>query len=172
MNCTCGKPGTVKLSYTQLWYCKSCFTRLIRHRVQKDLRQKKWFKGHDTVYLLNDGSKEHFIARKLLETIFEHRMKVHSVKTFSKVRGKKIRPSNLDREVTRKFERFLTEEKPAKDTAFHFPSAVLEEEMVQLCHLLGYKKVKKDRRHPLLEAMEKRYPGTLFGLYRSFHELT
>lgn len=171
MNCICGKPGRIRLSYTQIRYCKNCFLRLIQHRVQKDLRQKKFFKGRDTVYLLNDGSKEFFIAKWLLEEIFEKRMKIHLVKAFKNVRGKKVRPTHLDREAGLQLDFFLTGKKQKKEPALRFPSAVLEEEIIQLCYLLGYKKVKKDAQHPLIQAMEKRYPGTLFGLHKTFQEL-
>ncbi|MEK6963717.1 MAG: hypothetical protein AABX70_04775 [Nanoarchaeota archaeon] len=173
MNCICGKAGRVKLSYTQIQYCKDCFLKLILHRVKKELRQKKWFKGRDTVYLLNDKSKEYFIARWLLEEVFEKRMKIYSVQAFGKLGGKKIRPSNLDREVTLRLDPFLTGKKFKQDKLLHFPFNVTEEEVIQSCKLLGYKykKLKQDNVHPLIQAMERRYPGTLFGLYRTFQEI-
>ncbi len=144
---------------------------MILHRVKKDLRQKKLFKGKDTAYLLNDESKEFFMAKWLLEEIFEKRMKIHTVKTFNKVRGKKVLPSNLEREVTLRLEPFLTGKRYKKDSLIHFPFNLTEEEIIQASKLLGYKRIQQDTVHPLIQAMEKRYPGTLFGLYRTFQEI-
>src|SRR3989344_2496567 len=171
MPCSCGKPGRVKLSYTQLTYCKNCFLRLIQHRAQKELRQKAYFKGKDRAAILKDQGKEYFIANWLFEQIFENRLQLRAVKSFGNVRGKKILPSSLDREIKRRLDPFITGKPSPDEKLLRFPTSLLEEEVIQTCKLIGYKKIKKDPPHPLIDPLEKRSPGTKFALYQSFQEI-
>ncbi|NQU98063.1 hypothetical protein HQ533_01225 [Candidatus Woesearchaeota archaeon] len=162
----CRQKASIKLSYTKREYCDKCFLKLIEKRVRKDIRINKKIK-EKTIELLNDNSKEFFIAKTLLNNIFGKHLAIKEVKNPSK---ETIIPTNLDREVKRNLKNYLENKNNKKDHKKILDN-VLEEEIIFLCKVKKIKVSKKEGKNSLIEEVEKEYPGTKFALARSFEKI-
>ncbi|MBU1201803.1 MAG: hypothetical protein KJ583_02380 [Nanoarchaeota archaeon] len=164
----CGKKPIIKLSYTIIKYCNGCFVRLIEKRVRKDIRINKKIGRNKQIKLLNDGSKEFEVAEKILKNIFGE---FANIKKVNKTDKETLTPTNLDREARINLESYLQNEKTPKKTGKLILNNVLEEEIIIFCKIKRIKADNKEPKNDLLESIEKKHPGTKFGIAKSFEKI-
>ena len=166
MNCRHNKK-TIKLSYTVREYCDKCFLNYVEHRVRKDIRINKKIKPRSDLTLFDDESNEFLLAKHFLENVFGKNLEVKTSK--NKAKANYI-PTNLDKYISGRVPEFM--ENTNKDETNYILDNVLEEEIKELCRILKLKgKEIKTELNPLIEEMEKKYPGTKFSIHRSFMQL-
>ncbi|MFH1770477.1 MAG: hypothetical protein ABH828_02880 [archaeon] len=160
------KKEKIQLTYTTINYSEQGFLTMIEKRVRRDIRINKKVKGN-IIEILNDKSKEFFMTKLLLENIFGKRLKIMEVKKSSK---KTIVPTNLDREIKKKLEKYLKNKKTKKEN-IKILNNVLEEEIIIFCKLHRIKIVNKEEKNGFIESIEKTQPGTKFAMAKSFEKI-
>ncbi len=166
----CSKQAKIRLSYTKRIYCNNCFLKIIEKRVRKELRIKKYFKPNENIFLFNDNSKEYFVAKYLLNNIFEKHLNLKETKN-KNIKGKLLIPTNLDREIKNKLNSYL-ENTAVEKTNIKILYNILEEEIINFCKIKGFKINNKDETNNLIEEIEKTHPGSKFSLSKSFENLS
>lgn len=156
----------IRLSYTNITYSKQDFLTIIEKRVRKNLRIKKKIKGK-SVEILNDQSKEFFMAKLLLENIFGKHLEIKEVRKSNK---KTLIPTNLDREIKEKLSIYFSNKK-LKGNEIKILDNVLEEEIIIFCKLHTIRIGKKEEKNELIETIEKSQPGTKFAMAKSFEKI-
>jgi hypothetical protein len=167
--CQCKLDATISLSYTEREYCNHCFEEYIEKRVRKDIRLNKNIEPLDTVYVLDDGSKEAYIARHFLQSVFEDNLTVETTNDPDRD-GKVVVPTNMDRWLSEKLQEFLANEFKPRSRLILLDN-VLEEEIVALCRILGRDAEATEDVNMLIEEMEAKYPDTKFSLHSAFEKL-
>ncbi len=171
MTCDCGKESTVEVKYAGREYCDNCFLEYIEKRVRKNIRIEKDIQPLDTIYLYDDDSKEHFAAKYFLNNVFGDNLTVKTTKELKEPEnGKLVIPTNMDRTVSEKLQKFLENEIKTYEHIILLDN-VLEEELVEICRILGREAEETEEVNMLIENMEEKYPDAKFSLYRGFQKL-
>jgi len=145
-------------------------TNPIEAKLRKELRIGKYFSSKDTVYLLNDGSKEYAVLKYLLDKIFNKRLDINEIKAFpSKTQKEVLVGWNMDREINEKLDCFLKNKEFPKEKGIRLMKHVPEEFIERFAKQNKLKfKPKKEKKNKIIEEMHKRHPQTKFSLLKSF----
>ncbi len=157
---------------------------VIEKRIRKELRLKELIKKHDKLLILDDNSCDSKNLRYLIKRIVgkmpvDIKVKKGKYIPSTKIRfkGKVIVPWNLDDEVSL-FLRYFFENKKIKyighyDNIIKPLVVITADESKQLAKSLNFKfkEKKKDSIKDFLDSMEKRYPGTKFGIAKSIGQI-
>ena len=173
MKCfSCNKKAEIKLSYTDRQYCNSCFLRLIESRVRKELRKDKIIKAKETLFIINDRSKEYYITKYFLKRIFGNYLSVKDLKDKGRTTNNKIIiPWNMDRELSARLREYFSNKAPnIRKNQVYLLKCVIDEELMIVARILGITG-KKEPYDEFIEKIEKKYPGIKFSLYQSFEHL-
>lgn len=163
----CRSKPEVKLYYVNRQYCKRHFLELIEKRIRKDIRTNNKLDLRKKYLLLNDSSKEFFLARYFLKKIFGDYLKINEVKKHKNQKNLII-PTNLDREINNDFEKFIKNKKIVNNNQIKILSNLLEGEIFLAAKLLNIKhSKKKEGQNYLIEKTEELYPGIKFSLKKS-----
>ncbi len=160
----CKKAGSTKSTYTNRTYCDSHFMEMISRRIRKDLRVSQKIDIKKEYGFARSTSHETAIAKHFLSEIFGGRLKL------SKNSPNAIMPRSLDKEVKEFLEEFL-ENKESKQHLLNPLRTVLEEEIKEICRILGIRYPKNNETNEILESIEEKYPGTKFSLMKSMKEI-
>ncbi len=166
----CKRPAKVHLKHLQ-HLCAHCFAEIIEKRVRKTLREHNWIQRMDAIAIIDDGTVRFAVTKYLLESISKDLpMKLTVVKESST--GKTVIPWSLNKEVEAKLKDLFGE---ASSQAQHLPllKNVTDEEIAlfaKVKHLAGTVPEQSDLAKKLTE-LEEKYPGSTFGLLKSFQDL-
>jgi hypothetical protein len=181
MECVkCGKKAVS--GYLRL--CRACFLEVIEKRVRKEFRMKELVKKNDSVLILDDGTYDSKNMLYLTKKIIGKMPVFIKIKKGNYVPGKKINfkgkimvPWNLDDEAAF-FLRCFFEKKKIENIGNYGniikPLAVItDDESRQFSRIMkfDFKDKKKGKVNDFLDSMEKRYPGTKFGIARSIPQI-
>lgn len=178
MDCVkCTKPAKISLKHLGGSLCASCFAEVIEKRVRKSLREHKWIKPKEKVLVIDDGTLKSKTGIYILKSVFSglpfnmdyKKCSISSAGRLSKGYCKVVIPWSLDDEA----EQFL-------DSLFNCRK-IPETDQIKLLINISEKeidffaKIKKisGRRNPktklgrMLDELEKRYPGSKFGLLKA-----
>jgi len=157
---------------------------VIEKRIRKELRLKELIKKHDKLLILDDNSYDSRNLRYLIKKIIgkmpvDIKVKKGKYIPSTKIRfkGKVIVPWNLDDEISL-FLRYFFENKKIKyighyDNIIKPLIVITDDESKQLAryYKFKFKEKKKDSIKEFLDKMEKRYPGTKFGIKKSIEQI-
>jgi len=150
--------------------CNKCFLKTIEKRIRKDLALNKIFSPNDKVLLLNDNSLKAKISKFFLNQISKSIPLDIDVKKqkSSKKYDKIVFPENLDDEIETFLKSLFTNKayKPSKKICLL--RTVSDEEILTVKKILKLKgNIKKSDLGKKLDNLEKNYPGSKFGLFKS-----
>lgn len=147
-------------------YCSRHFVEAVEKRVRKDLRVHKKITTRKTYTFLDSRTKEAAIAKRFLKSIFQGHLAIHSTK---KAGNNTIIPTSMSRDIASKLS-FYLDKKRVTQRGIPFLDNVTDGE---LCMLAAIWKIpaKRERPHPLVEAIERAHPGTMFALKKSLDEV-
>ncbi len=180
----CVKCSKNKVIFTSLRLCRVCFLNVIERRVRKKFRLKKLIRKHDSLLIIDDNSYDAknliYLVKKIIGKM-PVSMKIMKGKykpgTKIKFKGKVIVPWNLDDEVSM-FLKYFFENKKIRyighyDNIIKPLVVVTADESKQFARLMKFKfkDKKKDKVNEFLDKMEKRYPGTKFGVAKSIKQM-
>ncbi|MBD3361376.1 hypothetical protein GF358_01140 [Candidatus Woesearchaeota archaeon] len=164
----CQNSGTTGLKHLGPM-CNKCFLRTIEKRVRKDLTTNKIFAPNDHILLINDKSVKAAICRYFLDSIKKDiplDIHIKSIKTgeYDKI----VTSANLDYEIESFLESLFTNKPYTQSKEVHLLRTVSDEEIITLKKILKLKgSVKKTKMGKILDKLEKQYPGSKFGLFKS-----
>jgi len=166
----CPKPAKTGLKHLGP-LCTSCFCKVIEKRVRKTMRENSWIKHNDEVFIVDNGTVTFAVTKYLLERISKDLpMEINIVK--EPCEGKVIIPWSLDDEVTGKLQELFGE--AGHESQFiTLLQNVSDEEIQTLAKLkdLEGSIPGKNALGKKLAEMEQKYPGSKFGLMKSFQDL-
>jgi len=182
MNCLkCNKKQRIK----GFEFCRNCFVSIIEKRVRKDLRVSEKIRKGDALLIIDDGSCSAKLNIQLIKKIVGDitKIKVKKQKNFEiskkiDFKGKIIVPWNLDDEILLFMRRFFSNE-PFRYLGNYNnivkPLVCLKQNECELyCKLLRIKFNKRKEKKDLtefIEKIEKKYPGTKFGILKSSKQM-
>ncbi len=176
----CGKKSVSE--YLRL--CRGCFLEVIEKRVRKEFRMKELVKRNDFLLILDDGTYNAKNLIYLFRKIIGKMPVSLKTKKGKYIPGKKINfdgkimvPWNLDDEAVL-FLRCFFEKKKIENIGNYEniikPLVVItDDESRQFARIMkfDFKDKKKDKVNDFLNSMEKRYPGTKFGIKKSISHI-
>jgi hypothetical protein len=157
---------------------------VIERNVRKELRLKRLIKKHDKLLIIDDDSYDSKNLIYLIRKIIGKMPVSIKVKKGKYIPGKKINfkgkiivPWNLDDEVSL-FLKYFFENKKIKyighyDNIIKPLIVITDDESKKLAKKMKFKikEKKKDYVKDFLDKMEKRYPGTKFGIKKSIEQI-
>jgi hypothetical protein len=150
--------------------CNKCFLRTIEKRIRKDLTINKVFSPNDNILILNDNSLKAELTEYFLKSISKDIPLNIDIK--EKITGKYdkiVAPKNLDDEIESFLEAMFNKTEYKKSKEIHLLKTVSNEELLILKKILKLKgNITKSKLGNTLDGLEKRYPGSKFGLLKSF----
>ncbi len=174
----CGK----KVIFKDLRACRSCFLEIIEKRVRKEFRLKKLIKKHDSLLILDNGTYDAknliYLVKKIIGKMpVSIKIKKKGYMPGKKFKTKTIVPWNLDDEVSL-FLKYFFENKKVKHIG-HYDNVikplivVRDKESKEFAKLMKFKfkDKKKNKVNKFLDKMEKKYPGTKFGIAKSIKQI-
>jgi uncharacterized protein (UPF0147 family) len=161
----CTKKGTY--STLDKAYCERHFVTAIEKRVRKDLRVHKKISTKKTYTILDTRTKEKAIATRMLASIFGEHLHVKKTKKITK---NTIIPTNLDREINKKLAFFLEKKKVKPQQGILILDNVTDDEQMVLAKIWKIPG-KPEPKNPLVMAIEKKHPGTVFALKKSLDQV-
>ncbi|MBW2973116.1 hypothetical protein KY346_01850 [Candidatus Woesearchaeota archaeon] len=173
----CNKIASIDLKHLGGSLCSNCFAEVIEKRVRKSLRQHDWLKPKDKVLVIDDNSLKSKVSIYLLKSIFKGKPfnlsfkkgSVKSAEKLSKGYDKVIIPWNLDDEAEQHLDALFNNKKIKKTRFIKLLLNVSDEEIdyfARIKKIRGRKKAKTELGKKL-DALEKRYPCSKFGLQKS-----
>ena len=166
----CPKPAKISLRHIKQ-VCPSCFSEIIEKRVRKAIRENKWIKRNDTVFVVDNGSLAFSVTKYLLESISKDLpMEIQTVKAPRE--GKVVLPWSLDDEIEGHLKDLFGEER-RQAKHIRLLKNVSDEEIqvfAEVKKLAGSLPEKSELGRKLSD-LEEKYPGSKFGLLKSFQEL-
>jgi hypothetical protein len=171
--------GTAKIELKHLGgaLCPACFAEVIEKRVRKSLRDNKWLKPEDRIIYIDDGTLQSKVGFYLIKTIFKNQPfdidfkkgEILSAAKLSKGYDKVLVPWNMDDEIEQFLDCLFNAKKVPRARYIKLLINVSDEEIAL------FAKIKKTNARPkaksklgrMLDDLEKRYPGSKFGLLRS-----
>ncbi|MBW3004659.1 hypothetical protein KY310_02410 [Candidatus Woesearchaeota archaeon] len=173
----CSRASKIDLKHLGGALCPACFAEVIEKRVRKSLRDNKWLKPADKIAYIDDGTLQSKAGICLIKAIFQNQPfnidfkkgEIKSAEKLAKGYTKVIIPWNMDDEVTQFLDALFNSKKVPKTKHIKLLLNVSDEEIAFFAEL---KKIKgkskaKTRLGEMLDNLEKRYPGSKFGLLRS-----
>ncbi len=180
----CIKCGKKKVVFKDLRACRSCFLNIIEKRVRKEFRLKELVKKHDSLVILDDGTYDAknliYLVKKIIGKMpVSIEIKKDKYKPSRKInfKGNVIVPWNLDDEVSL-FLKCFFENKKIKYIG-HYDNVIKPLVVVRNKESKAFAKImkfkfkdkKKNKVNKFLDKMEKKYPGTKFGIKKSIEQI-
>lgn len=163
-------------------FCSACFVKVLEKRIRKYLSKNKIFSTHDKILFINDNSLKAEAGIFFLNSIQKDiplKIKIKSVKPekitskIAKKYDKIVIPWNLDNEIILFLESIFKAEKMKKQSFVKLLKPISDEELEMLAKVRNFKKpMKKTGLSKVLDHLEKKYPGSKFGLLKTAEELT
>lgn len=178
MKCVkCNKTADISLKHLGGSLCASCFIEIIEKRVRKVLREYERLRPSDKIIILDDNTLNAKMCTYMLQSIFRGQpftfsIKKGSISSAEKLAKRKIKvviPWNMDDEVEQYLDALFNGKK-IKKTRFIMPLLGIScEEIEYFAKIKGItgKSKAKTKLGRMLDELEKRYPGSKFGLLRS-----
>lgn len=179
MKCVkCRMKAGIDLKHLGGSLCQGCFAEVIEKRARKAFREHDWLRPKDKALIIDDGSIKAKVCIFLTKNTFKGQPFYFSIKKGSlsavqklaKGHKKAIIPWNMDDEIELNLRAVFEGNKPEKMPYIKPLLNISDEEI----HLFAKAKGIKGREMPktqlgrMLDELEKRYPGSKFGLLRSF----
>jgi len=174
----CSKQAKIDLKHIGGSLCPACFAEVIEKRVRKGLREHTKLKPTDKILFIDDGTQKSKTGIYLIKSIFKNQPfkidikkgTIKSAQKLSKGYAKVIIPWNLDDEVEQYLDALLNNKKIPKTKHIKFLINISNEEINYFAKI---KKIKgknkaKTKLGKMLDNLEKKYPGSKFGLLKSF----
>ena len=161
MKCVkCSKQAKIDLKHLGGSLCPACFAEVIEKRVRKSLREHDWLKPADKILVIDDGTLKSKAGIHIIKSIFK----------LSKGCTKVIIPWNLDDEIGQYLDALMNNKKIPKTKHIKFLINISDEEIDYFAKIkkIKGKKRAKTKLGKMLDNLEKRYPGSKFGLLKSF----
>lgn len=179
MKCVkCNKKAGISLKHLGGSLCPGCFAEVIEKRIRRAFREHKWISPKDCVLVIDDNTLKARMAIYIISSIFKDRpfnfcFKKGSIDDAGRLSAKYdkvIIPWNLDDEIELSLKAVFEAKKPEK-TNFIKPLLNISDEEIEyfakIKNIKGEKKA-KTKLGKMLDDLEKRYPGSKFGLLKSF----
>lgn len=178
MDCIkCGKKADISMKHLGGDLCSTCFAEVIEKRIRKSLREHDWLKPDDKIIIIDDGTLKAKVLIHLLKSIFKgqpfkfeiKKGAISSAEIPVKGRNKVIIPWNMDDEVEQ-YLNALFNNKKIKKTKLIKPLLNISDEEIDYFAKIKKMKGKKKAKTTLgnmMDDLEKRYPGSKFGLLKS-----
>ncbi|MBW2970586.1 hypothetical protein KY320_00335 [Candidatus Woesearchaeota archaeon] len=155
--------------------CSGCFARLIEQRVRKQMRTTDWFKAHDKILILDDGSVNASVSEYLLERILKDVPKeLKVVKRLPKRVSKNVKvvvPWSIDLEVEEFLHAMFEGVNLKQEREIRLLRNVAEEEIILFAKLKKLKGKRIKATFPeireMIAELSKTYPGARFSLLKS-----
>jgi len=173
----CSKTAKIGLKHLGGSMCPSCFAEVIEKRVRKSLRDNKWLKPADKAVYIDDGTLQAKTGIYLIHTIFKNQPfnfsfkkgAIKSAARLSKGYDKVLVPWSMDDEVEQYLDALFNAKKVPKTRHIKLLINVSDEEIALFAEIKKIKgrPKKKSSLGKALDALEKRYPGSKFGLLRA-----
>lgn len=178
MKCVkCRMKAGIDLKHLGGSLCPGCFTEVIEKRARKAFREHAWLRPKDRALIIDDGSTKAKACILLVKAVFKgqpfyfdtKKGKISDARKLAKGYKKVIIPWNLDDEIELKL-RAMFEGKKPEDLPFIKPLLNISDEEIE--YFASIRKV-KGRKSPktvlgrMLDDLEKKYPGSKFGLLKS-----
>ena len=173
----CSKPAKIDMKHLGGSLCPNCFAEVIEKRVRKSLREHDWIKPSDKIVLIDDGTLKSKVSICLLESIFKNQPfkidfkkgTIQSAPELSKGYDKVIIPWNMDDTVEQFLDALLNNKKVLKTRCIKLLINVSDEEITLFAKIkkIKGKKRAKTRLGKMIDELEKRYPGSKFGLLKA-----
>ncbi|MBW3001656.1 hypothetical protein KY338_00680 [Candidatus Woesearchaeota archaeon] len=173
----CSRTAKIDLKHLGGSLCPSCFAEVIEKRVRKSLRDNKWLKPADKILYIDDGTLQSKVGIYLIKAIFQNQPfnidfkkgTIKSADKLSKGYNKVLIPWNLDDEIEQYLDALFNAKKVPKTKHIKLLINISHEE---ISYFAKIKKIKgrqktKSKLGKMLDSLEKRYPGSKFGLLRS-----
>ncbi|MCF7866451.1 hypothetical protein K9L67_01355 [Candidatus Woesearchaeota archaeon] len=160
MKCAkCNKNGKRSHKQAGKIYCDKHYTEIIEKRIRKYLRINKKIDTKQE-YNLKGPKEEKEILKKILENIFNKRLKITNKQT-----NNTISAQTADQEAEELINEFLqnTTQKETKDIK---PFGHITEKELQILKKI-YKITIKQRQTKKLDEIEEKYPGTKFSIIKT-----
>lgn len=173
----CKKPAKADIKHLGGSLCSSCFSEIIEKRVRKSLRDNDWIKPKDKVLVIDDGTLKAKVGIHILDSIFKKTpfnitVKKGTIKGANKLAkgyNKTIIPWNADDEINQYLDALFNAKKIPKTKNIKLLIKISDEELdyfAKANKIKGKKKAKSDLGKKI-DLLEKRYPGSKFGLLKS-----
>ena len=156
----CQKKTEKNLENAGKHYCEKHYQEIIEKRIRKYLRTKKKINTKKE-YNLKGPKEEKELLKKILEGIFNGRLKITNKKT-----NNTITTSTADQEAEKLIEQFLTNKDSQTEKEIKPLSNITEKEISNLKKIYRIKKIDKIKPKKLDE-LEKKYPGTKFSIIKT-----
>jgi len=153
--------------------CNKCFLRAIEKRIRKDLSVNKVFSPHDRVLVVNDGSLKAELSLYFINSISKDiplKIDISDIKqnvlknsSFDKV----VVAANMDNLIGSFLDSLFTGKEFVFPNQVYLLRSVSDEECLVLKQILMIdKNLFKSGLGKKLDLLEKKYPGSKFGLFR------
>jgi len=178
MDCIkCGKKAQISMKHLGGDLCPTCFAEVIEKRVRKSLRENEWLKPDDDIIIIDDSTVKAKAVMYLLKSIFKgqpfkfniKKASIASAEKLAKSKNKVIIPWNMDDEVEQYLDALFNNKKIKKTKLIKPLLNISDEEIDYFAKIkkLKGKKKPKTKLGKMLDDLEKRYPGSKFGLLKS-----
>ncbi len=158
--CSCGKPADTDFSHLKP-LCKGCFVELINRRARKALKDTSWPTKGQKVFIEDNPS-----AKALFKAVIKNLpIEYAPIEQAELVIIGKTADDEAEDFLNQLFEGKLKE----KIKAVNILSNITAAELEKYCEFenIAFTKTDKSVLRTKLEALEKRYPGTIFALQKS-----
>ncbi len=171
MNCKkCSRPAKTHLKHLGD-LCAGCFAEIIEKRVRKSMRENSWIQRKNKVFIVDNGTITFAVSKHLLENISKDLpMEISVVK--EPCEGKVVIPWSLDNEIEGRLQELFGEAEE-KTQYIKLLKSVSDEEIITFAEVKQLKGTlpQKGILGRKLSEMEQKYPGSKFGLLKSFQNL-
>jgi hypothetical protein len=161
--CHCGKQAETSFQHLGP-LCRGCFSEVIQRRCRKAAKDAGWFAQGQKIHIINDGTLQNNSVRHLFRQV------VKGI-PLEEVAAEKAEIVILGKTADDEAEDFLQqlfEGKLSETNAINLLANVSTAELEKYCEfegITGDKKPASELRRKL-EALEQKYPGTMFALQK------
>ena len=158
--------------------CPGCFAAVIEKRARKAFREHDWLRPKDSALIIDDGSTKAKACILLTKTVFKgqpfyfdiKKGSISCARKLAKGYKKVIIPWNLDDEIELKLRAVFDGKKPEELPYIKPLLNISDEEIEYFAKARGIKcrESPKTALGKMLDELEKKYPGSKFGLLKSF----
>jgi hypothetical protein len=173
----CKNPVNADITHIKGSLCPVCASTIIEKRVRKSLRKNDWITPKDKVLVIDNNTIKAKIGIHILDSIFQKKHfkidvkkgTIAKAKQLAKGYNKIIIPWNTDDEIEQYLAALFNAKKVPKTKYIKLLINISDEELEQYAkanNIKGKKKI-KSALGKKIDALEKRYPGSKFGLLKS-----
>lgn len=162
MHCACGKPAETAFQHLGP-LCKPCFIEVLERRVRKVLKDAGWLKRDQKVCFADEKSAQAKAALALLKAVIKG-LPVQYVQEQPEV----VLSAKTADDEAEVFLHQLFAGKLEQQNTVNLLANITTAEIEKYCHLenIDGEKAEKSELRTKLEALDQRYPGTMFALQK------